>query len=94
MPTSENFDPGRIQSGGERLFGIRMTLPQDDPMIAVLGDSFETWRWYASATERDAALEQMRSEHRFSRIGDRPTLRYERVERDKPHGPIIRRSAA
>lgn len=94
MPTSENFDPGRISSGGERLFGVRMTLPPGDPMRAVLGNDWETCRWYSSAAERDAALIRMMSEHRFSRSGDRPTLIYERVERDKPHGPVIRRTAA
>ncbi len=94
MPTSENFDPGRIASGGERLFGVRTTLPPGDPMRAVLGDDWESCRWYATASERDAALDRMRSEHRYSRTGDRPTLIYERIERDKPHGPIIRRSAA
>ena len=89
MASSENFDPGRISSGSELLFGVRMTLPPDDPMRSVLGDDWATVRWYSSAKERDAALTEMRSEHLFSRIGDRPTLIYEVVERDKPEGPTL-----
>ena len=38
--------------------------------------------------ERDHAFEDMRREHRFSRMGDAPSLVYEKVERDKPAAPI------
>ncbi|MEM9056057.1 MAG: hypothetical protein AAGD86_01195 [Pseudomonadota bacterium] len=79
MTSSENFDPGRISSGGELVYGVRMTLPDGDPLRQVLGDDWATVRWYASATERDGALADMRSRHLFSRIGDRPTLIYDTV---------------
>jgi hypothetical protein len=84
--TTENTDPGRIQSAGAKVYGIRMTLPPDDPMIALLGRETEMYRWYATAAERDAALAEMRREHEYSRIGDRPTLSYAKIERDRPAG--------
>ncbi len=93
MPTSENTDPGRIRSGGERIYGIRMTLPSDDTFRLVLGDDFATFRWYATAEERDAALADIRREHQYSRTGDTPTLIYQKVERDKPPAPIKRPAA-
>ena len=84
--STENTDPGRIQSAGSRVYGIRMTLPGDDPLIALLGGEAEMYRWYATAAERDAALEEMRREHEYSRSGDRPQLNYTKIERDRPAG--------
>jgi len=84
--TTENTDPGRIQSADAKVYGIRMTLPADDPMIGLLGRETEMYRWYATSAERDAALEEMRREHEYSRIGDQPTLTYAKVERDRPSG--------
>ena len=93
MSSSENTDPGRIRSGGERVFGVRMTLPEDDSFRLVLGEDWTSYRWYASEAERDAALAGMRREHEYSRIGDMPTLNYEKVERDKPPAPLHRPAA-
>ena len=84
--TTENTDPGRIRSATAHVYGIRMTLPSGDPLGALLGPETEMYRWYASAAERDAALEDMRREHEYSRIGDVPRLVYEKVERDRPAG--------
>lgn len=91
MPSTENFDPGRIRSARERVFGVRMRLDDDDPLRAVLGDDWETVRWYATAAERDAALEEMRSQHVWSRNGDRPTLIYDRIDGPKPSAPVLPR---
>lgn len=93
MSSTENTDPGRIATRSERVYGIRMTLPEDDSFIGILGRDWEMYRWYASAAERDEALETMRAEHLYSRSGDRPMLRYSRVERDKP-GEYLRKPAA
>ena len=93
MPTSENTDPGRIRSGGERVYGIRMTLPTSDPFQLVLGNEWNSFRWYATEEERDEALIDMRREHQYSRLGDSPTLNYETVERDKPAAPLQRPAA-
>ncbi|MDH3647680.1 MAG: hypothetical protein OER80_12995 [Gammaproteobacteria bacterium] len=93
MSSSENTDPGRIRSGGERVYGIRMTLPENDSFRLVLGDDWASFRWYATEAERDEALADMRREHEYSRLGDIPTLIYERVERDKPPAPLQRPAA-
>ena len=93
MSTSENTDPGRIRSGGDRVYGIRMTLPDADPFQLVLGTEWTSFRWYATETERDNALTDMRREHEYSRLGDTPTLIYEKVERDKPPAPLQRPAA-
>jgi len=82
---TENTDPGRIRTASPRVYGVRMTLPQNDPLATLLGDA-EMYRWYATAAERDAALAEMQREHEYSRIGDRPTLTYAKVERDRPSG--------
>ena len=93
MSTSENTDPGRIRSGGDRVYGVRMTLPDADPLQLVLGTDWSSFRWYASKDERDEAFEDMRREHQFSRLGDAPTLIYDKVERDKPAAPLHRPAA-
>lgn len=90
MSTSENTDPGRIRSGGERVYGVRMKLPDADPFQLVLGNQWNGFRWYSTETERDAAMADMRREHEYSRLGDTPTLIYEKVERDKPPAPTQR----
>ncbi len=84
MGSTENTDPGRISHDTGSVFGIRMTLPQNDPLATVLGSDSEMFRWYATVVERDAALAEMMREHLYSRTGDRPQLMYEKVERDKP----------
>ena len=61
-------------------FGIRVSLPRGESFQRLLGADWEHFHWYASAEERDAALEDMASEHRYSRRGDRPTLRFETVD--------------
>ena len=63
-------------------FGIRISLPSGDSFSRLLGREWERYHWFASAEERDRTLQEMASEHRYSRRGDRPTLRFEPV--DKP----------
>lgn len=86
MSSSENTDPGRIRSAGDRVYGICIRLPADDTFINVLGGDNVMYRWYASEDARDRALREMRAEHLFSRAGDRPTLVYEPVEQPRPAG--------
>lgn len=93
MPSTENTDPGRIRTGGERVFGIRMTLPADDTFRLVLGDDWTSYRWYAHELERDVAFVALQTEHAYSRLGDTPTLVYDKVERDKPPAPTIKPAA-
>lgn len=84
MARSENFDPARIQSATENLFGIRMQLTEHDPFRLVVGEAWEIFRWFATEAERDEALAAMRSQHAYSRSGDKPTLIYDKIEAPAP----------
>ena len=64
-----------------RPYGIRVTLSPQDSFASVLGTDWERIHWYRTAEERDRALREMASEHLYSRKGDRPTLRFEPIER-------------
>jgi hypothetical protein len=63
-------------------FGIRVSLPAADSFSRLLGTDWEHTQWFATAAERDRVLRDMAGEHLYSRRGDRPTLRFEPV--DKP----------
>ncbi len=92
MSSSENFDPGRIRSARERVYGVRIELGAEDPLRTLLGDDWQTVRWYATEAERDAAFTEIQREHRYSRRGDLPTLRYEKIDGTKPNSPVLPRS--
>jgi hypothetical protein len=62
-------------------FGIRVSLPATDTFARVIGAGWEQQHWYRTREERDRALADMASEHLYSRHGDRPTVRFEPVER-------------
>ena len=62
-------------------FGVRVRLTTADPLSRLLGGAFEKTHWFATPTERDRALADMAGEHLYSRRGDRPTLRFEPVDR-------------
>ncbi len=65
----------------DKRFGVRASLPASDPFRHLLDANWETFYWYAGAAERDAAMTDMRKRHRYSRMGDAPTVRYEPVNR-------------
>jgi hypothetical protein len=65
----------------EKRFGIRVSIAQSDPFRRLLPERWERFHWYADAATRDHALADMISRHRYSRIGDKPTMRCEPVER-------------
>ena len=93
MTSSENFDPGRIRSARDKVYGVRVSMPAEDPLRNLLGDDWQSVRWFATEAERDAALADMRQVHRFSRRGDRPSQVYEKVNAPKPNGPAVPRGA-
>lgn len=64
-------------------FGIRMTLPPQDPMRAahLLGDDWEGFRWFETQAKRDAALERLQREDVYYRRGDRQSVTLEAVDR-------------
>lgn len=64
-------------------YGIRMTLPEGDPMRAahLLGSDWESVRWYPNKEARDQALRAMQRKHPYYRIGDRASVQLFPVER-------------
>ena len=64
-------------------FGIRITLPEGDPMRAphLLGEDWESYKWYDTAQERDAALETMQERLAYYRRGDTISQTLEKVDR-------------
>lgn len=57
-------------------YGIKVTMPEGDPMSEphLLGDAWSGSRWFATATERDAALAGMRKQPAYYRQGDSPSV--------------------
>ena len=66
---------------GPKPYGIRVSMRASDTFARLLGAGWHREHWYATSEERDAALKEMASEHLYSRIGDKPTLIYEPIER-------------
>ncbi|MEM7281708.1 MAG: hypothetical protein AAF438_08780 [Pseudomonadota bacterium] len=62
-------------------FGIRLTVLDSDPFASLVGSEWEKFKWYPTETMRDSALIEMARQHQYSRSGDRPTLRYEKVQK-------------
>ena len=89
MPSSENFDPGRIKTAKNQIFGIKISLPGEDTFANLLGSDWQTVRWYANRDERDQALTEMSRQHEFSRSGDEPRLIYECVQQSPVASPQI-----
>lgn len=62
-----------------RPFGIRVRLRASDPFTRLVGADWQKTHWFATARERDAAIEDMASRHLYSRRGDEPSVIYEKV---------------
>ena len=62
-------------------YGIRVSLRPGDSFARLVDSGWEQSHWFATAEERDRVLRDMQSEHPYSRRGDRPTLRFEPVEK-------------
>jgi hypothetical protein len=62
-------------------YGIRVRLKHGDPFAKLLGTDWQKTHWYFTAEERDRVLEEMSRKHEYSRIGDRPALVFEKVEK-------------
>jgi hypothetical protein len=63
-----------------RPYGVRVGLRAGDPFVKFLGADWQKTHWFYTAGERDRALEDMARRHEYSRIGDRPSLKFEKVE--------------
>jgi hypothetical protein len=65
----------------DKPYGIRVTIKAADSFARIIGEDWVREHWYSSRYERDRALQDMASQHLYSRSGDRPTLVYEPIER-------------
>jgi len=64
-----------------RPYGILVRLRHDDPLRKILGADWQKTHWFLGAAERDLALADMARRHEYSRIGDRPALVLEKIEK-------------
>jgi hypothetical protein len=64
-----------------RPYGIRVRLPPRDPFARLLGSDWQKTYWFFTAAERDRVLEDMSRKHEYSRIGDKPALLFDKVEK-------------
>ena len=67
----------------EKKYGIRVTLPGGDTMSAphLLGERWESYRWFASEADRERALADMSRQLPNYRRTDYITQILERVQR-------------
>jgi len=65
---------------GPKPYGVRASLRPGDPFSKIMGADWSRIHWFATAAERDAALQEMSRRHEYSRIGDKPALQFEKVE--------------
>ena len=71
----------RPDAGIQRPYGVRITLKPGDPFRKLLGADWNKTHWYGTAAERDAALIEMSRKHEYSRPGDKPALKFDKVEK-------------
>jgi hypothetical protein len=64
----------------QRSYGVRVRLRGNDPFRSLVGGDWQKEHWFASAGERDAALERMSSRYVYFRPGDQPALDFEKLD--------------
>ena len=62
-------------------YGLRLTLPADDTFASILGPDWKKERWYHSEAERDIAIQDLRRQHPYYRLGDKPTIEIVKINR-------------
>lgn len=65
-------------------FGLRLSLPAGDTFDGILGSGWQKERWFRSEAERDRAIYELRKQHPYYRLGDRPTLEIAKINRPGP----------
>ncbi len=83
MAISNPHNLARRRSSDTGRYGIRITLPAADPLQNLLDADWETCHWFETEEERDLVLKDKAGKHIYSRVGDLPSLVYERVTRDE-----------
>jgi hypothetical protein len=63
----------------ERPYGIKVSLRRSDPFTLLVGKDWKRAHWYATAAERDAAYGDMLRHHEYSRQGDEPAIKLEKI---------------
>ncbi|MCC6303042.1 MAG: hypothetical protein IT489_09630 [Gammaproteobacteria bacterium] len=63
-------------------YGIKITLPPGDTLATLLGEHWESHRWYDTEADRDHAFEQMLERPPYYRRDENPTQVLVKVERD------------
>lgn len=60
-------------------------MPNGDTMAAahLLGDEWESYRWFDAEQKRDEALAEMHRQPPYYRTGDSPTVLLEKVEKEE-----------
>jgi|TARA_B110000263_G_C14839908_1_gene299260 hypothetical protein len=74
-PHNLNQKPDQVKP-----YGIRISLPRGATFGDLLGKDWEQHHWFTTFEERDQTLNDMASEHLYSRQGDRPRLIFESIE--------------
>jgi hypothetical protein len=61
-------------------YGLRVRARPNDPFRKLVGDDWAREHWFATRAERDAALAQMSARYPYFRIGDAPSLEFEKID--------------
>lgn len=70
-----------LPSGGR--YGVRVRVRSSDPFKNLVGEDWTREHWFETREERDEWLGNMSSRYIYFRPGDRPTLDYEKIEREE-----------
>ena len=82
MERCHDHNRARPADDAPRIWGIRLSLPETDPMRALLGDDWQKFKWFATEAQRDAKLDQLTRQCAYYRRGDRPSFRLEKGTRE------------
>jgi len=63
-------------------YGIKVRMPEGDTMSAphLLGDGWESVRWFDTEAARDEALAEMEDQPPYYRRGDSPSVILEKIQ--------------
>lgn len=70
-----------VPKNTEKRYGIRVSLAGNDPFRRLLADDWETFHWFNDTEERDQTLAEMSRRHKFSRMGDAPSVCFAPIDR-------------
>lgn len=68
------------QASRPRPYGLRLSLPPNDPMRPLLGDDWSKSYWFATEEERERKIREFTEPFPYYRKGDQPSLVIETVE--------------